>query len=96
MLNDSGQNETINLKPRLLGLSRPVEPGKKIMFCVYNQGNNNTGGKISRTALGVRRWELVLGRVDLPVCAIGHLCVSCSVHARCLEVRSGDAELSHA
>lgn len=48
--------------------------GKKIMFCMYNQGNNNRGWKISRTALGLRRWEQVLGRVDLSVCAIGHLC----------------------
>lgn len=63
---------------------------------MYNQGNNNTGWKISRTALGLRRWELVLGGVDLPVCAIRHWYVSCSVHARCLEARSGDAELSHA
>jgi len=66
------------------------------MFCVYNQGENNKGWKVSGRALGRRSWELVLGGVALPICAIGHPCLSCSVHAKCLEVRSGDAELSHA
>lgn len=69
-------------------------------FCIYNPGENNPEWKVCGTALGHRRWELAWGGLALPVCAIGHACLSCSVHssagASCLEVRSGDAELSHA